>query len=235
MKKLIVTSAAVLALVFTGFAQNMNDVGYSLRPTYKRPIRKEILEKAQSLNDIIPDYPVNWINSYVSVEVLVNGHGKTLKGLGSNALLNPEQKQVLCKAGLADDVEINVNYNTHNTVTRAPERGGMHTVFTVVPEVEAEFEGGNLGLNSYLRLHGLQKISKLMPVGFNLSIWFTVNEQGNIENARLSKSSGNKKMDKLLLDVINQMPKWEPAKNAQGVPVKQEFEFTLGNMAGDGC
>ena len=40
------------------------------------------------------------------------------------------------------------------------------------------------------------------------------------------------KTDKLLLEVINGMPKWKPAENAKGVKVKQDFEFIGGFMVG---
>jgi TonB family protein len=61
---------------------------------------------------------------------------------------------------------------------------------------------------------------------------FTVNEDCEIANAQISKTSGDQETDELLLNVINQMPKWKPAENAKGRKVKQEFEFSVGNV---GC
>jgi len=49
---------------------------------------------------------------------------------------------------------------------------------------------------------------------------------------QLSKTSGDQKTDKLLLKAINKMPKWKPAENSDGIKVKQEFEFSVGNCGG---
>jgi TonB family protein len=61
---------------------------------------------------------------------------------------------------------------------------------------------------------------------------FTVNEPGEIADAQISKTSGDPGIDELLLGVINNMPAWKPAEDANGAKVEQEFVFTVGN---DGC
>ena len=61
---------------------------------------------------------------------------------------------------------------------------------------------------------------------------FTVNEEGEIVNAKISQTSGDSKTDKLFVEAINKMPKWKPAQNSKGVKVKQEFIF---NLSGGGC
>ena len=62
---------------------------------------------------------------------------------------------------------------------------------------------------------------------------FTVNEDGKIADAIVSKSSGDAATDKLLLKAINKMPKWKPAETADGTKVKQAFEFSVsGNTKG---
>ena len=61
---------------------------------------------------------------------------------------------------------------------------------------------------------------------------FAINEAGEIVNAKISRSSGDSKTDKLLLETIYKMPKWKPAKNSKGIKVKQIFEFSVGNR---GC
>lgn len=237
MKKLVVTFFVIAGLSAAASAQYMvNNLRYGIRPKYKRPIQKETLEKANTLQDIIPDYPVNWIFGYESVEILVNGHGRALRGVGNDALLSADQKSVLQKAALADDVEINVHYRSQNTVTRAPENGGMHTVFTVVPQTEAVFTGGEAALERYLGSKGIEEISARIPAGFKqVRIGFVVDERGNITEVKLAQSCGNGKVDRLLLEAIRNMPPWQPALNGQGRAVSQEFEFTAGSLSSEGC
>ena len=63
---------------------------------------------------------------------------------------------------------------------------------------------------------------------------FTINENGAVENAKIFESSGDAKTDELLLRLINNMPKWKPAKDIMGNPVKQDFEFLTGYLY-EGC
>lgn len=58
---------------------------------------------------------------------------------------------------------------------------------------------------------------------------FTVNEEGEIINARVSESTGDQDIDRLMLEGLNKMPKWIPAKNSSGEKVKQDFEFVMAN------
>lgn len=65
-----------------------------------------------------------------------------------------------------------------------------------------------------------------------LIIEFDVNKEGNIENVTLEDSSDKKELDALFMDLIKNMPAWNPAKTDKGVLVKQRFNFSL-RM--DGC
>ena len=63
------------------------------------------------------------------------------------------------------------------------------------------------------------------------SLWdigkFTVDQNGNVTNAKIHKTSGHPSIDKLLLDAIIAMPKWTPAQNPKGKNVGQEMLFPL--------
>ena len=58
---------------------------------------------------------------------------------------------------------------------------------------------------------------------------FTVNEEGDVVDAKISKTSGDLLTDKLIVEGISKMPKWKPAKNSKGEKVKQDFIFNVGN------
>jgi TonB family protein len=112
----------------------------------------------------------------------------------------------------------------------------MHVLMTVVPEIQAEYVGGYKQLINYLKQNTIQLFSETDPKKVRqIVIRFTVNEEGKITDSKISPASGDSKTESLLLDVINNMPQWKPAENAQGVKVKQEFEFVVGDRIGDGC
>ena len=106
----------------------------------------------------------------------------------------------------------------------------MQFVITVVPEVEATYPGGYIELMKYLEQNAIDKISERYPKDpRNVVIKFIVTEAGKISNAQISGSSTDPIIDQLVLKAINNMPKWIPAENAEGVRVAQEFEFSVGN------
>jgi TonB family protein len=112
----------------------------------------------------------------------------------------------------------------------------MRYVTTYAPEKEAAFVSGQQKMEDYLKDNIVTKIpdavSKQMT---NAIVKFTVNEQGMIDNAIISKTSGDVKTDQLLLQAIINMPEWSPAVNSNGEKVRQNFEFVLGGKMQVGC
>jgi len=231
MKKRIITSLLLL-FCLTGFSQ---DLSYTVRGKYKLPIKKEKLNTVNVMSDLISGYPASWIMSYVSVEVTATCNGKELTANGANAIFTEEQKNILNTVDLGAVITINIRYKCKNAVTGDIEISKMHYSATAVPEIEAEYTGGLEEMKQYLKENAIEKISeersKQMPLTL---LRFTVNEAGEIANAKIAVTSGDVKIDNLLLEAINKMPKWKPAENSKGVKVKQEFEFSVGNQKG-GC
>lgn len=229
MKNIII--ALLLPLLFVPcFSQ---DIRYEVHGSYSRSITKEKLHQATSMSDVIQEYPAEWITNYVSVEILAICNGKAVKANSANDILTAEQQNILRTADMGTDVVINVNYKTKNSVTDNLENSKMHCALTVVPEVKAEYLGGYQQLTHFLQENGISKISETDSKDIQPAVVkFTVDEQGEIANAQISKTSGNKNIDNVLLKAVNSMPKWKPAQNAKGVKVKQDFVFSVGNS---GC
>lgn len=212
------------------FSQNLS---YGIRGKYISPVKKETLMTAQTMSDIRQGYPSTWINDYISSEILVSNNGMEMKATGNNDLLNEEQKNILQTAEVGAEVTVDVHYKYQNSITGNMDVRNMHFVLTVVPEIEAEYPGGNTQLNKYIEQHAIHKISeKVLSEIKPAIIRFTISEKGEIENVQLTRSSENPGIDKLLLKTIQKMPRWKPAQNANGLPIKQEFEFNVGNV---GC
>lgn len=230
MKKILVAFATVIGMSLTGFSQNLS---YEVRGIYHLPIKKEKLSEAQTISDMNAGYPKTWITDYISAEIRTVCDGKVRKAVSTNDRLSNEQKSLLTRADLGTDIIVEVKYKYKNAVTEHIDSSSVHFSVTVVPEVEAEYAGGELAMKKYLEEKAINKIAATNPKQFRQGIVrFTVNEQGKITHAKIARSSGEPIIDQLLLKVITKMPKWIPARNAQGVNVKQEFEWIVGN---DGC
>jgi hypothetical protein len=235
MKKLIFCLATVLFLVNVTFSQsyiptaNDNNLSYDLNPVYSHAIKRDNLINVKSIGDIIPRYPYNWINSYISVEISMTCGGKLKKMKGLNDNLTSEMLKILPLIDLGSDIIINVNYKTKNPVTNLLEDSKMNYVATLIPDVEADFIGGKDELIKLIKQDIAYRIpestlKKLKPT----LIKFTINENGDVTNAVISRTSSDLKIDKLLLEVINKIPKWKPAQNVNGAKVCQDFKFGLG-------
>lgn len=229
---------ALAIVAFSSFASlqqddfpkgNFQTVNYDVRAMYNYSIKKEKLCKAKQLSDIISSYPKNWISGYNSVEIITRKNGKEVKAIGSGETLTMEQKRILNEADLATDVTINVAYKQKDEMTQVVENKKMHAVFTVVPEFEAEFIGGHKALMGYLKENSKNKVPQsISPQQNGATVRFSIGEDGGVTNARILQSWGDPKIDAILLDLINKMPKWKPAEELNGKKVKQDFEFSVG-------
>lgn len=225
MKKLVL--GLLLSTTFlSGFAQ---DLAYEVRGKYLRTVTKDVLERSNLLSDIIVGYPVNWVKEYVSVDVLTEKDGKTEIAKGENQVLNKEQKSILNKADLESEVHINVRYISINSVTERKENNEMVVKMTVVPDIQAEFEGGYENLKKYLKDNLIDRIIENTPPEFQKGkVVFKIDPNGKLVDAEILESSGDTNMDNFLLEVFRNMPNWKPAQNATGEKVKQRFEFSMG-------
>lgn len=251
MKKFSFLSATVLFLGLAAYAQdgtnskkwylaeNMpapgsyQDLKYEVRGRYSRPVKQEALNEAKYLSNFIPGYPVNWIADYVSTEILATCNGKAMKAAGVNNTLSTEQKNMLNTVDIGTEIVVNVKYKYKNPVTDNIEDYQAHITMMVVPETEAEYIGGYQQLINYLKSSVVAKLPESSRKQFQGGIvTFTINEAGEATNTKISRTSGDAKADKVLIDIINQMPKWKPAENSKWIKVKQDFELSIG---GGGC
>jgi TonB family protein len=103
--------------------------------------------------------------------------------------------------------------------------GEMETVYSVVDEVP-KFPGGEAEMMKYIRknLKYPAAYSESAPAG-TIYVQFVVEKDGSIKNAKIFKGlPGAPEFDKEVLNLVNNMPKWIPAKS-EGKPVN--FLFNL--------
>jgi TonB family protein len=208
-------------------------VWFEVRGAHGQPVTKATLSKAAKLNDVCQGYPTNWLKDYVSAEIISTVNGKKMKASSSNEILTPEQKNILASSDLGAEVLLTVKYKTQNSANGKTEIRTMSFAVTIVPDVEASFKGGDSQLKSYFKNAVINKIPTAIQSKLNQSrVKFTINEIGEIINARVTESTGDQETDRMMLDGVNKMPNWMPAHNSNGIKVKQDFEFIVANQ---GC
>jgi TonB family protein len=218
-----------------GTVDNTPELEFEVHGKYVRSVKKENLNKALLLKDVIEGYPDSWISEYISVEISGVVDNKPVKAIGENDTLTAKQIDLLHRAELGTDLTVTVLYKYRNAVTGKPEENRMNTTLTVIPDVEAVYEGGFRGVINYIKKKAGNKITDKLPKKFQPAIVrFTVSEEGKISDAYVYKSSGDYKTDKLLLEAVNSMPEWKPAEYLNGKKVKQEFQLSFGKDRG-GC
>jgi periplasmic protein TonB len=98
-----------------------------------------------------------------------------------------------------------------------------------VPEIRAEYPGGNKELIKYLKTNVVDKLTAAQT-NSNLRtvvVKFFVDENGKAVDAKIFKTSNDPSVDKLFVDAINKMQTWKPAENPGGKKTKEEFTIPL--------
>ncbi|HLP11557.1 MAG TPA: energy transducer TonB [Flavobacteriales bacterium] len=231
------TTVLLLLLCFQGIAQDSTRIEFEIRPTYSRAIKMETLSTAKTMADVCPGFPTTWISDYKKTEVSAMINGQTITATGKNDTLTTEQLSVFAQAILGTNIDIRVEYKYANPITDHMDDFEIVFTLTVIPSTEAQYSSGMKELRQYIRESAIAKLTEEKPNQFKQTkILFTVDEQGDVVNAKLIGTSNSKKTDRLLLKTIHNMPRWAPAVNSKGENVKQEFEFIVfGESTISGC
>ncbi len=222
-----------LAFPFTASAQDSLafELKYDVHRVYPGfSISKEKLIEAQTISDLNQYYKSSWVKEYISVEIVASVDGREMKAVSKDDLLNQKQKDLMNKADVATEITVIVNYIPDNTLSHNDAKETDFT-FTVDPESEASYPGGQAQLHQYIKANAIDKIPDGTFTKYNLTaVKFAINEDGQVVDAQVSETSKNKKTDEILLEAVNAMPRWKPAEYANGKKVKQEFVLAVGDM-----
>jgi len=204
---------------------------FNIRGRFNKSLTISQLFNSKLIKDFVSYYPSEWISEYVSVEMNFHVDGKEIVTQSKNDTLTKEQIEIINSLEINDDISIKVKYKSENAVSHEVEIREMEELsFMIVPEHQAMYVFGYDLLIQYLEENSLDKIPVSIQNNLDqLSIYFGINELGEIQNVRLEESSGNKEVDHLIIDLIQNMPAWDPAVNGDSIAVSQRFELTLGN------
>ena len=208
-------------------------LNYLVRGANNRTITKSKINKVKTLEDIIEHFPSNWISEYISVEIERATQNIKLKEIGKNIKLTPKQQELFNNTKIGDDLIIKVLYKSNGSLEKEAQVKEINVTMTVVPEVEAKFKAGNEKLTQYFEENSKSEILnwKFSPMQ-NAAASFIINEKGEAENVKITKTTGIITVDRAIIELLYKMPKWNPAKNNKGELVQQEFEFSIGEV---GC
>jgi len=209
---------------------------FNIQGRYNGTITKSNLYGSELFKHFISGYPSEWVSNYISVEIIINKGTEKFTTYSLNDTLTLEQKALINTLDFNDNLTIKVKYNYQNAVTSEIEPREMDDIsLIVVTEFEALPMYGYELLIQYLEENSFDKI----PVSIQneidqLTIHFNVSEKGVVNSVRLHQSSGNEKVDKLIIELTNSIQNWRPAEDNKGNKVSQDFELNLRNFS-HGC
>ena len=223
----------LVAFIHLGTSQDSssNELNFGVYQNYPSlSMTKEKLMEADSLTHLNKYYKLSWVREYISVEVEATKKGTTKKAVGKSDVLTQEQKDLLKLADEGTDVLVKIKYMPENTLSHNDPKE-FHFTFSIDPENDAAYPGGEQQLKQYLKEKAIDKIADGSFRQYQLAaVKFTIDEKGQVINPHIFWTSEDKKTDELLLETICNMPNWKPATYANGFKVKQEFVFTVGDM-----
>lgn len=233
MKKAIIVSTILISILQNGFSQNLN---YEFKARFAHPISRVKLNEAQTISDINSGFAKNWVTEYISTEISTTSNGKIVKASGKNDTLSLEQKRIISLADLGADITIDVQYKMANSVTFRLENNTMHFAVTLLAEsdtllpiADEAYSYRAQKMRKYMDENIARNITPKTPKNIKSgAITFTIDEEGEITNTKILKSSGDNKIDLLWQDLIQKMPKWEAAQNSSGTKIKLEFVCSFG-------
>lgn len=230
--KLILLLSIALTLPYSAISQDEPtfELSYEVHRVYPSlSITREKLNDARTLLDLNQHYKPSWVKAYISVEILASHDGKTTKASSEDDILSQMQKEVMGMADAGTDISVSVRYMPNNNLKHNEEKE-INFKFTIEPENEAAYVGGQQQLEQYIKKNATSKIPDDVFNIYNLTaVKFTIDEEGQVVDAHVFESSKDEQVDELLLEAVANMPNWKPAAYANGMKTKQEFVLTAGD------
>lgn len=199
-------------------------------------IKKGDLDNARSIIDFLPYEATQSIVSYKSVSVIILDDNKQtdIRETGNSDVLTTAQTKLLRSANYSTNILIRADCQEQNKVTGKLEDSYFTPHLTIVPETQAVYIRGKDALIEYLKENSKEETSFVIKGKLQSGkLYFTVNKEGTISNAKIAATSGYPSIDKKMIELITNAPGvWEPAKNSEGEKVEQVLVFSFGIM---GC
>jgi len=230
------TPSTLLALdepvLYTANERAYPDFFYDVDSRYLTTITKEVLNKARSIHDFLPQERSKPIVSYksVSVTIIENNTPTDIRETGNSDVLTASQIKLLRSADYSTNLLIRSEYQKKNSITGKIEDSYSTPHITIVPEKQAVYVNGKDELIRYLKDNGRESTAiaqkgKLQPG----KLYFTITKTGIISDVELLTTSGYPSIDNKMIELITKTPgKWVPAENSKGEKVAEKLVFSFG-------
>lgn len=207
---------------------------YRVRNRWTSITKEEIL-KTKSILGVL-NHDNNYTRTdYRNVRLSVLHNDKDVRDIkkfemGQSEFLNPAQLKLLFSCDYSTNFRLTALNKRMDKRTGDVREDSLVQYFTVIPEKEAVFSGGDIALIKYLKesskdLTAIIQQDKLQPG----KLFFTVTKNGTIENVKIVDTSGYPSIDDELARILKEMPReWDPAENSKGEKVDQELVFFFG-------
>jgi hypothetical protein len=209
---------------------------YRVGDRFNTTVTKSQVASANSILDFLPyDAPdIERLSAFAYNKL------DTLPNKNETAIFNDSEKLSSRQKAMLNNMVVSSNFYFESNCKFANSESGMLEDYqlvyyiTVVPDQPAEY---SLGLDSLYSLMRMANEKYMSRIDWE-RLWpgrvsFCINKKGEITRVVTEMASGQKDIDANMVELIKNMPgTWTPAKDADGKPVKQEFNLFYGM---EGC
>lgn len=193
-------------------------------------ISKQNLIVADSLVDLNKNFNSSWIKEFINVEISTSHNGELRKSVSKNDVLTKEQRENINSADPLSKIVVKVDYIPQNNL-KINDPKVIHFSVSVNPDRDAYYEGGDEKLKDYFKKNVVDKLPDDVFNRYQLAaVKFTIDNVGHVSDVHVFWSSEDNKVDQLMVESVCNMTGWTPAQYSNGLKVKQEYAFMLGDM-----
>ncbi len=199
-------------------------------------ITKEEISKASSFEKFMINNHFDRITEIHSLDLIFfkDDQHSSQKVSHNGGEISDEQRKLLLNAPFSSNFVLEAHCTRKMLHNDGLEKTNYTPHLTIVPSVQATYEGGFDALISYFRENSTEVIKQVQSKRLTpAKIYFTVNRNGSVENIKLSNTTSYPEIDKRMLELVRNMPlNWTPALDAHGNNVDQELVYFF---AVEGC
>ena len=212
------------------------EIAFDVDNRFILTVTKEKLHAAKTIYDIVPGDPKVEVVSYssVSIRTYVDEQQTDIVEIGDRPELTPAQRELLRSLDYSSNFLIRAEFRQKSGETGQTSWNYASPHITIVPEKQAVNSDGKEAMIAHVK-KGTSGFGYMVDANTLRSgkINFTVTQDGTLSDVHLTSSSGYAALDERVIQLVNTLPgSWEPATNAAGEKVEQEFVFSFGTV---GC
>ena len=236
MTKLAPLFSLLLFLIYSPFMQGQDEevslpdsfeLFHNVYPTAKGfTLSLSALDTCETLKDLNRYFEEDWAESYGEVVITTIKDGKASQYYGTDDQLTPDQITAIKHADNGSTIAVNLTYLPVGETDQKLRNNNF--TFRIDP-TDAQYVGGEDARNAYLR----KAISKIPEEVFEIyqvtAINFSIDTSGAVVQAYINDTSLSEAADNILLQAVCDMPRWKPARYADGEGTQQDFVFVVGD------